>query len=281
VIGARGQRFVTQPPRRATDPAGAGWERLPPARERELVLATEAGDAAATEQLVDAFSPAIAGMARRYRGSAGVDRAELLQEGVVGLLRAAKRYDASMGTPFWAYASWWVRQAMQQLVSEVTRPVVLSDRALRRLARIKDARSEHLQAHGHDPTVVELAEATDSTLDQVDSLLAIERAPHGLGEPLPGEDGAAGTFEDVVVDPQAEAAYDRAVDRMTLDDVRALSDGLPERERDILNAHYGLGRAPETLRQIAEGLGLSVERVRQLEERALGELRAAAVYPSP
>ena len=95
------------------------------------MLAAKQGGAREREQLIEAFSPSIVGVARMYRNSSRVKWNELLQEGVVGLLRALERYDVELGTPFWAYAKWWVRQAMQQLVSELTGPVVLSDRALR------------------------------------------------------------------------------------------------------------------------------------------------------
>ena len=101
------------------------------ARERELILAAQAGDADARAQLVEAFMPLIASTARVYRDSRSVERTELLQEGVVGLLRALERYEPERGVPFWGYATFWVRQAMQQLIAEVTRPLVLSDRALR------------------------------------------------------------------------------------------------------------------------------------------------------
>src|SRR6185437_4673215 len=106
------------------------------------------------------FMPLIGSVASIYRGSRAVDRGELTQEGVVGLLSALERFDPDRGTPFWAYACWWVRQAMQQLVSELTRPVVLSDRALRQLARVKDARREHTHAHSREPCSAELAEHT-------------------------------------------------------------------------------------------------------------------------
>lgn len=245
------------------------------------MAAAAVGDHRASEQLVEAFWPAIAGLARRYRGSRGVEREELLQEGVVGLMRAAQRFDPSVGTPFWAYASWWVRQAMQQLVSEMTRPVVLSDRALRRLARVKDARKNRLREHGRDMTAAELAEATGSTVQQIDSLLAIERTPRGFEEPLTDDDGSTGTFQEVVGDATSQDAYERVVDRIAAAELRLLSDGLPERERMILHAHYGLDGEPETLREIATRLELSVERVRQLEERALVELREAAIFPEP
>ena len=90
--------------------------------------------------------PLVGGVARIYRSSPAVDRVELMQEGVVGLLRAIKRYDAALGTPFWAYASWWVRRAMQELVAELAPPVVLSDRATRDLGRVRRARVHHLQS---------------------------------------------------------------------------------------------------------------------------------------
>src|SRR6185503_2128730 len=115
-----------------------------------------------------------------------------------------KRYDAELGTPFWAYACWWVRQAMQQLVSELTRPVVLSDRALRQLARVKDARREHTHAHSREPCSAELAEHTGLTRDQVENLLAVERAPRGLEEPIGDDDGNDTVFGELIADPFAE-----------------------------------------------------------------------------
>jgi RNA polymerase sigma factor (sigma-70 family) len=106
--------------------------------ERALVEAAKAGDPGARARLVEAYIPRIAALARIYRGGPGIEHVELLQEGVMGLLRALERYDPDRG-PFWPYAAWWVRQAMQQLVAELTRPAVLSDRSLRQLARLKDA----------------------------------------------------------------------------------------------------------------------------------------------
>jgi RNA polymerase sigma factor (sigma-70 family) len=250
---------------------------LSPEEERDLVRAAAAGDATARAQLVEAFLPAIAGVARLYRASTAVDRAELLQEGVVGLLRAAQRFDPSLGTPFWAYASWWVRQAMQQLVAEVTRPAVLSDRALRGLARVKGARREYTQAHGREPTGDELVAETGLTRDQVDSLLSIERAPRGLDELLGGED-ATTTLGEMLVDPVAEGEYEKVIEQVEIEQVRDLSEHLGTRERSVLEHHYGLGgQAVKTLREIGDELGLSAERVRQIEQQALDKLRAAAV----
>jgi RNA polymerase primary sigma factor len=248
---------------------------LSPSRERQLVVAAAAGDAAACAELVDAFMPAISGIARRYRTAYSVQRAELLQEGVVGLLRALKRFDPTATTPFWAYASWWVRQAMQQLVAEVTRPTVLSDRGQRALARVREARRTHLQAHGREPSIDELVAVSGLNRNQVESILVVERAPRGLSEPLE-VDGTAGTLGEQIADPVAEDAYESVIDQVVTDQIRVLTDVLDARERAILHDHYGLGGPAQSLRQIAGALGMSAERVRQIEERALDKLRSAA-----
>jgi RNA polymerase sigma factor (sigma-70 family) len=256
------------------------WQRLPAPLERRLVLAAAGGDTLAREQLVEQFLPLIGSVARGYRSTTGVDRTELMQEGVVGLLRALERFDPAMGTPFWAYASWWVRQAMQQLVAEVKRPVVLSDRALRQLARVKDARREYVQTEGSEPSNEQLAERTGLAVDQVQRLVAIDRTPRGLDELLGnGADDGAGTVGDTVTDPTGEDAYERAIGRIASEQASGLSDALSERERAIVCARYGIGCDAQTLREIADGLGLSAERVRQVEERALTKLRSAAAFP--
>jgi RNA polymerase primary sigma factor len=249
--------------------------RLPRTLERELVLAAKDGDHDARDALVDAFMPLIASVARLYRGSAAVNRVELMQEGVVGLLRALERYDTALDTPFWAYASWWVRQAMQQLVSQLTRPVVLSDRAIRQLTRVRDARREHLQSHGSEPTCDQLAAETSLGRSQVEDLIVAERSPRALDEPLRGEEGAGATLGDLVADPHAEDAYERVPQQLAVEALPQLLRELTDRERRILCSRFGLEGPARTLREVAGELGVSAERVRQLEQRALEKLRVA------
>jgi RNA polymerase sigma factor (sigma-70 family) len=202
-----------------------------------------------------------------------------MQEGVVGVLRALERYDPALGTPFWAYASWWVRQAMQQLVAELSRPVVLSDRALRQLAHVRNARHEHAREHGREPSLQELASASELTLDQLHSLLVAERDPRGLDEPVGGIPGAGTTFGELLSDPRAEDAYENLGLRLDAADLPRLLECLNERERMIVHARYGLGEEPQTLRELAGVLGISAERVRQLEQCALERMREAATAP--
>jgi RNA polymerase sigma factor (sigma-70 family) len=255
-------------------------ERLTPQQERALVIAAEGGDARACRELVESFLPAIAGLARHFPKGIGVEHRELVQEGVAGLLFAARRYDSGLSTPFWAYASFWVRKAMQELVADLTRPVALSDRAVRGLGEIRAARREHLQAYGTEPTDEELGRATGFTRAQVESLRATERPPRGMEEHLSG-DGEVATVGDTIVDPVAEQAYEEVLDKIEIREVRSLADQLDERERAVIRAHYGLGEPAQTLNGIGGVLGLTAERVRQIELGALSKLRAALAQPAP
>jgi RNA polymerase sigma factor (sigma-70 family) len=246
---------------------------LPAAVERKLVLAAKAGDPAARGELVEAFMPLIAAAARPYR-NLHVQRVELLQEGVVGLLRALEGFEVERERPFWAYAAWWVRQAMQQLVAELTRPVVLSDRALRSLARLREAHTEALGESGAEPSHGELAQRTGLSPDQVDDLMATERPVRSLEEPLRGEEGVIGVFGDLIADPLAEGEYERVLAALEVEELHSLLAGLSQRERDVLRARYGLDGDEASLREVGRRLGLSGERVRQIEQRALGKLAA-------
>jgi RNA polymerase sigma factor (sigma-70 family) len=225
--------------------------------------------------------PLIASVARQYRGLPGVDRQELLQEGVVGLLRAIERYDASRGTPFWGYAVWWVRHAMQQLVSELARPVVLSDRAQRQLARIKDARRELHSECGREASRAELAARAGVEADQVGRLLAVDYAPRSTEEAITAEDGVVGSVGELLVDPLADGEYERVLTAIEVQELHTLLAELSDRERMIVRARYGLDGEEQSLRQLADRLGVSAERVRQIEQRALGKLAAAGNLDDP
>jgi RNA polymerase primary sigma factor len=244
------------------------------------VIAAEGGDAAACRRLIEAFLPAIAGLARGFHGSR-IERRELLQEGVAGLLLAARRYDTRLDTPFWAYASFWVRKAMQELVAELARPVALSDRAARDLAHLRRARSEYLQVDGREPTTDALSAETGLPPAQIERLLATERLPRGLDDRLRADDASSLTIGETIADPVAEQAYEKVLDDLEIDGVLDLTHALEERERAVIRSHYGLGQQARTLSEIGAGLGVTAERARQIEAAALTKLRQALASPRP
>jgi RNA polymerase primary sigma factor len=150
---------------------------------------------------------------------------------------------------------------MQRLVAELTRPSVLSDRALRQLPRIRDAYDKIYDERHREPTKEKLAERTGLTRDQVASLLAVDRPPRSTEEPLTTEDGVVwGWFEDLLIDPLADGEYERALDAIEAHELVALLSGLSERERTILE-----DRSPS---ETAQRLRVSTERVRKIARRA-------------
>jgi RNA polymerase primary sigma factor len=154
-------------------------------------------------------------------------------------------------------------------------PTVLSDRTLRQLAQLKRAHGGFVQRHGREPTGAELAAEIGLTREQVSDLLAVERLPQSLDEPVSGPEGELGAFGELLVDPLAGDAYEQLLDHSEIEQVRALLGSMNERERVVLRSRYGLDGPEQSLRDVGDRLGLSGERVRQIERRALGKLRAA------
>ena len=202
-----------------------------------------------------------------------------MQEGVTGLLFAARRYDAASGTPFWAYASFRVRKAMQELVAQLTRPVALSDRAVRGLAGIRRARTEHLRAHCAEPTTAELGRATGLAPEQVGACWRPSERRGAWRNGCGRTPKTTALVWDSIADPLAEHEYDQVLDEIEIRHVHELAEGLDDRARAVIRAHYGLGQPAQTLSQIGGALGLTAERARQIEAAALSALREALVAP--
>jgi RNA polymerase sigma factor (sigma-70 family) len=246
----------------------------PARRDRQLVVAARDDLAGARQGLIEAYTPRVRGVARIYRRVPSVSHLELMQAGVLGLLRALQRFDPDQGTSFWAYASWWVRESMQHLVADVARPVVLSDRAHRDLARVYAARAALARRNGRQPTTRELADESGVGMKQLQALLVAERTPRGLEEPL----RAAGTLtvRDCLPDPSAEDDYEGARLRANVREVPRLLARLSDRERAVVKARHGLDCEARSLRELGRAMGVSTERVRQIEVCALEKMRGAA-----
>jgi RNA polymerase primary sigma factor len=169
-----------------------------------------------------------------------------------------------------------VRQAMQQLVSEMGRPIVLSDRALRQLARVRDARRRLAQTLGAEPSPRDLAAEAGLARDQVERLIGVERKVRSLDVAV-GEDSTGATHGELLADPRAEDGFDRVADRLLVPHLPALLASLSDRERRIIRERFGLTGRERTLRELAEEIGVSAERVRQIEHEALAKMREVAL----
>jgi RNA polymerase sigma factor (sigma-70 family) len=227
-----------------------------------MVAAAAYGSRAERDRLVALHMPAIRAIARRYRRHPRVDEADLVQAGVVGFLCAVDRFDPDAGTPVWAYAVWWVRGAIQQVVAELSGPCVLTDRALRRLARLR------LVEGGTDAGTLPGVPRSD-----IEALKAAAHQVRSLDEPV--AEGAGDTVGDMLSDPQAEEPSEWAERRDTVRRVREVLPTLATRERRVLAGRFPADDRPRTLGDLGDELGVSAERVRQIEQGALSKLRAA------
>jgi RNA polymerase sigma factor (sigma-70 family) len=215
-------------------------------------------DPQARAELIEAMTPLLRRWARRYAGR-GVDDDDLVQDGVVGVLRAALRYDPGRG-PFLPWARLWVRQAMQQTVAESSRPLRLPTHVLWDIHELKEQRERLTRELGREPRAMELADALGWGLDHLTAVLGVER---------PAADADAA---DLVEYPLASDEFEEVLMRIASEQLQPLLLRLSERERAVLAARA----SGESLRTIGRRLGVSAERVRTLEERALARIRAAA-----
>ncbi len=259
--------------RRIDDRAESGRESL-----TSLAEAALRGDAAARQEVVSRSLPAVAALGRRYAG-ADAELADLVQEGIVGLLRALERFDPGRGVPFEAYARWWIRQAMQQAVAEQSRALRLPTHVLWDLHDVKRARGELLQ-EGARADAADLARRLDWSTERLARTLLVERPAASLDAPRGGGDGGLlDPAGELLADPLSAEAFEEVIERVSVPAVRALLSTLTERERQVLRWRFGMDGDELSLRQIGRRLGMSAERVRQIEGRALVKLRSAALPP--
>jgi RNA polymerase primary sigma factor len=246
--------------------AAGRYELLTAPQEVALAKRIERGDASAKEHMINANLRLVVSIAKRYQGH-GVALGDLIQEGVIGLNRAVEKFDWRRGFKFSTYATWWIRQACQRAISNQSSTIRVPTHVHERRVKLARARQRLEAAGGVAPTSEELANATGLELKHVEEALGAVEASVSLNQSV-GTDGD-GEFGDLFADPSAEDPVEEAGEALRRQAVRRALADLPERERRVLELRFGFEGEAASLDEIGRELGMSRERVRQVERAAL------------
>ncbi len=241
-------------------------------REGEIALARRirAGDEEAVSQLVEANLRFVVSIANKYR-SCGIALLDLINEGNIGLMEAARRFDPDKGVKFISYAVWWIRQAIMQALAEQCGSVRLPLKQAGLLYRIRERMSRMTRELGREPYSRELAAAMDMTENEVEEIMRVSRRALSLEAPI-GEDSDT-AYLDLMTADNIPPVDQELIDDSLNDEIGRLLKDLSEREERVIRMRFGIGAdGPLTLEKVGEKLGLSRERIRQIEKKAKKKL---------
>jgi RNA polymerase primary sigma factor len=248
-----------------------GLGLLTHAEEIELARSAAAGDEMARRKLIESNLRLVIAIARRYT-STGVPLIDLIQEGNLGLMRAAEKFDYRRGCHFGTYATWWIRQAVSRAAGEQSRLIHLPEHVATRLRKVRRVAAQLSQENGLDPLPEQIAEACNINLEEVVDLLGIIEQPVSLDAPV--DDEARYSLADTLEDSAAPAPAETASQHLLGEELHRALALLTPRERAVITLRYGIGDGrSRTLLEVGKELGISRERVRQLEVVALMKLR--------
>ncbi len=246
------------------------YEPLPPEREVELAIRIQKDDDLAMKELIESNLRFVVSVAKKYQGN-GLSLADLINEGNLGLIKAAKRFDHSRGFKFISYAVWWIRQSILQALAEQARLIRLPLNRVGTITKITRV-AEKLEAEiERQPKANEISHQLEMTSDEVINAMQYSRRHSSLDTPF--QDGEDNSLMDVLEDKQDISPDDMLMRESMKDDVMASLDTLAERERSVIEMYYGINRESAlTLNEIGEEFNLTRERVRQIKAKAIQRL---------
>jgi RNA polymerase primary sigma factor len=246
---------------------------LTPSEERELARLKDAGDEAAKRRLIESNLRLVMSITRNYT-RADVPLLDLIQEGNLGLIRAVEKFDYKMGFKLSTYATWWIKQAISRALAEQGRTIRLPVHVADQVRRVTKTRRLLGQRLNRDPSLTEIAVEIGITPERVQELIDLVQDPVSLETPIGEGDSMV---SDLIPDLSADQPEVKTADRARATELLDALSKLQPRQRRVVVERFGLdGVRPRTLEEVGKNLGITRERVRQLEARALRELRAVA-----
>lgn len=250
----------------------AGHRILTREEEVELAKQIEAGDMDARDELVEANLRLVISIAIKFQGS-NVPLEDLIQEGNLGLIRAADKFDYRKGFKFSTYAIWWIKQAIMRSLENFSRSIRLPSYIVTKMNKFDSVYAMLCQKLQREPTREEIAEALEVTVEQVDEILAFNADTMSMDMQL-GHGRSSATLGDLIEDPSSGEDAGQIAEMINADLVAEFLSKLPEREQTVLKMRYGLEDGErKTLREIGDALDVTRERIRQLEICAIAQLR--------